>query len=52
MVQKAMRECAIAHSWAENLSVAQWLTCWEQHYGTADNLRLQLQAIERIRFAK
>lgn len=52
MVHKAMRECAIAHSWAENLSVAQWLTCWEQHYGTADNLRLQLQAIERIRFAK
>lgn len=50
-VRNAMRDCATAHGWAENLSVAQWLGCWEQHYGIADNVRRQLQAMERIRFA-
>lgn len=51
-VRNAMRDCAATHGWAENLSLAQWLSCWEQHYGAADHLRIQLQALERSRFGQ
>ena len=50
-VRNAMNDCAAAHGWGGNLSLAQWLSCWEQHYGAADHLRIQLQALERSRFA-
>ncbi|CAA6818371.1 MAG: Oxygen tolerance [uncultured Thiotrichaceae bacterium] len=51
-IDVAMRECAEAHGWPNNLSIQQWLERWTETIGYDQNLSDALQSYEQQKFSK
>lgn len=50
LLYSTMLDCAKAHGWAENFSLRQWLTAWQQCYGKHNNVQQAVLAYEKRQF--